>query len=549
MSKQKLNPIPAPCTGLKWLPGLGLLLSLWSAPTQAAEQVNLTFGSTTQSISTRELESFAQGEQPSGQLATMLRFAPAGSTPQVREFLQRRFEFSPSLVTQFASTTAGQSVFRGLGQLMRTQNNENGQQALVTAFERAAANPQGFTILNILRQFPAPSMQIDGQLALSTILQLNQQRRSLSQIQATIQQQAAAAPPAKITNPENLSQPGRLQWQKVTLTFVRPQLTPQPIPVDLYLPQGMQAPAPVIIISHGFASDRSTFAHLAEHLASYGFAVAVPEFVGTSAQRVSGFLNQADAERIDLPKSLIARPLGISMLLDELEKKATTDPALRGKINLQQVGLLGQSLGGYTVLAAGGATLDFAGLKQSCRNLESNQLQALFDLSVLFQCQAKSAPSVRTNFVDPRVKAVIAINPFTSLVFGQQGMGQIKLPVMIVGGTNDLFTPLLQQQITPFSWINAANSNKYLVVLDPGTHFSFLGDGKDPSGALPVPPEIIGPEPALARPALQALSTAFFLSYVANQNQYLPYLSQSYAQTMVQKPFTIDLIQSLTLNR
>jgi predicted dienelactone hydrolase len=549
MNKQRLSSAQGDQARLKWLPGLSLLFTLWAAPTLAAEQVNLTFGSTTQSISTSDLESFAQGGEPSGQLATILRLAPAGSPDQVREFLQRRFDFTPGLITQFASTKAGQSVFRGLGQLMRTPNNQNGQQALVTAFEQAAASPDGLTMLNILRQFPAPSLQVDGQTALSTILQFNQQRRTLNQTLTSLQQQAAAAPPAAIANPVNLSQPGPQQWQKLTLTFVEPRLTPQPIPVDLYLPQGLQAPAPLIVIAHGFASDRSTFAYLAEHLASYGFAVAVPEFVGTNTKRVSGFLNQADVESIDLPRSLISRPLGISKLLDELEDKAKTDPALQGKMNLQQVGLLGQSLGGYTVLAAGGATLDFAGLRQSCRNLEANQLQALLDLSVLFQCQATSAPSVRTNFVDPRVKGVIAINPLTSLVFGEQGMGQIKLPVMVIASTNDLFTPPLQQQITPFSWINSANSSKYLVVYNAGTHFSFLGDSKDPAGAFPVPPELIGPDPALARPSLQALSTAFFLSYIADQSQYLHYLSQSYAQTMVQKPFAIDLVKSLTLNQ
>uniref|UniRef100_B8HS61 DUF1400 domain-containing protein n=1 Tax=Cyanothece sp. (strain PCC 7425 / ATCC 29141) TaxID=395961 RepID=B8HS61_CYAP4 len=538
--------IPRP---MRWFPSLGLFLGLWSAPVLAAEQINLTFGSSTQTIPTSDLASFAQGQPPSRQLATFLSLVPASTGAQIQEFLQRRFDFSPGLISQFASTPTGQAVFRGLGELIRTQNNENGQQALITAFERAAGTPAGLTMINILQQFPEPTLKLNGQLAMSTMVQLNQKRRNLSQALTRIQTQAAAAPPVAIANPVNLSQPGRQQWQKLTLTFNQPQFAPQPIPVDLYLPQGLLSPAPLIVISHGFASDRSTFAYLAEHLASYGFAVAVPEFSGTSTQRVSGFLNQVDAERIDLARALVLRPLGISVLLDELEKKSKTDPALTSKMNLNQVGLLGQSLGGYTVLAAGGATLDFAGLKQACRNLGANQLQALFDLSVLFQCQATSAPSVRTSFVDPRVKGIIALNPFTSLVFGQKGMGAIKLPTMIVAGTNDLFTPPLSQQITPFTWMNADKSSKYLVVLTAGTHFSFLGDMKNQSGAFAIPAELIGPDPALARPSIQALSTAFFLSYIAKQEQYLPYLSQSYAQTVVQKPFTIDLVKSLNLNQ
>jgi predicted dienelactone hydrolase len=548
------NPPHSFSLQLKWLPGLGLFLSLWATPGLAAEQIKLSFSSTTYTIPTRDLESFARGGQPSAQLDSFLQLVPTNSTPQVRAYLQRRLEVSPTFVTQFANTKTGRTVFRGLGELIRTQNNQNGQQALVTAFAQAAASPQGLTLLGVIRQFPEPNMQIDGDLVVSTILESGQQSTNLNQVLATIQQQAATTPATDLPTPggngnlENLSRPGRLPWQKVTLTLAQPQLSAQPIPVDLYLPQGLQTPAPVIVIAHGFGSDRSTFTYLAEHLASHGFGVAVPEFVSISAQGISQSLQQSDATRPVLPTSLIARPQAISLLLDQLEVKARIDPALMGKLNLQQVGLLGQSVGGYTALAVGGATLDVAGLQQSCRSLEANQIQALFDISALFQCQALLTPPGRTNFLDPRVKAVIAVNPFTNAIFGQRGMGQINLPVMIVAGTKDIFTPPLPQQIIPFSWIPAANRHKYLVILHAGTHFSLLGDSKAPSDPLPIPPELIGPDPAQARPALQALSTAFFFSYVANQSQYLPYLSQSYAQTLVQKPFRIDLVKSLTLS-
>ncbi len=45
-------------------------------------------------------------------------------------------------------------------------------------------------------------------------------------------------------------------------------------------------PFPLIVISHGIASDRSSFVYLAEHLASYGFAVAVLEHPGSNAERI-----------------------------------------------------------------------------------------------------------------------------------------------------------------------------------------------------------------------------------------------------------------------
>ena len=62
-----------------------------------------------------------------------------------------------------------------------------------------------------------------------------------------------------------------------TLTLVdadRPGLaetTARQFEVDLYLPQNQSA-APVVIISHGWGSAKESFAWLAQHLASHGFA-------------------------------------------------------------------------------------------------------------------------------------------------------------------------------------------------------------------------------------------------------------------------------------
>ncbi|MEH1835006.1 MAG: hypothetical protein V7L29_23845 [Nostoc sp.] len=59
--------------------------------------------------------------------------------------------------------------------------------------------------------------------------------------------------------------------------------------ISIYLKQVHKAkekrPFPWLYISHGVASDCSTFVYLVEHLASYGFAVAVLECPGSNAER------------------------------------------------------------------------------------------------------------------------------------------------------------------------------------------------------------------------------------------------------------------------
>ncbi|AOY84266.1 hypothetical protein BJP36_34415 [Moorena producens JHB] len=73
--------------------------------------------------------------------------------------------------------------------------------------------------------------------------------------------------------------------------------------------------------------------------------------------------------------------------------------------------------------------------------------------------------------------------------------------------------------------------------------FSYLGGAGE--GVLPVPPELIGPDSAIARPYLMALSTAFFKTYIAKQPQYVSYLSESYVKQISQDPLNLFLIKSL----
>jgi predicted dienelactone hydrolase len=233
----------------------------------------------------------------------------------------------------------------------------------------------------------------------------------------------------------------------------------------------------------------------------------------------------------------VNRPLDVKYLLDELEQKSQSDPAWQGQMNLQQVGVIGHSLGGYTVLALAGAKPKFAQLRQKCNQIEPSQA---LNLAVMLQCRATDLPLANSNLQDPRVKAVLAINPVTSTIFGQEGLSQIQVPLMMVAGTEDYFTPPVPEQILPFTWLTTPN--KYLVLTAGGTHFSFLGgEGQE---ALPSS-ELIGPDPALARPSMDALSTAFFKTHLANQPEYRPYLNQSYVSSISQSPFALSLVQSL----
>jgi predicted dienelactone hydrolase len=403
---------------------------------------------------------------------------------------------------------------------------------------KAAARPSGLTLLNVLREFPTYGIRVNSARGFQLVDQLSNLVRQTGTAIAAVDQQAIAEASAETSVPlplrfsrlPDLRQPGPVNYslQSITLNdFLRGRR----FPVDLYLPQLGNSLAPVIVISHGLGSDRLTFKYLATHLASYGFAVAVPEHPGSSAQQLQALINGL-ANEVTAPAELIDRPLDIKFLLDELKR------SFGKQLNLQQVGVIGQSFGGYTALALVGAKLNFEQLQKDCGPSNDS-----LNLSLLLQCRALALPTIPSELQDQRVKGAIAINPIGSSIFGQSQFSQIKVPLMLVSGSNDTVAPALPEQIQPFTWLTTLN--KYLVLLKDGTHFSTL---EEPTNGI-VPSQAIGPGADVAQAYMKALSVAFFKTYIANEPNYQVYLSASYAQFISQYPLPLSLVQSLTPNQ
>jgi predicted dienelactone hydrolase len=237
--------------------------------------------------------------------------------------------------------------------------------------------------------------------------------------------------------------------------------------------------------------------------------------------------------------------LDVEFVLDELEKLNNTDSPFKKRLDLQQVGVFGQSLGGYTALALAGAKINLEKIEKDCNPL---LLKQTWNMSLLLQCRVSELQIKQSvkgyNLYDSRVKAAIAVNPITSSIFGKAGLGEIKTPVMMVTSSEDTIAPALYEQILPFSWIT--NSQKYLVQMEGATHFSTIGDGKDSSSQVGLPSKLIGDNPKLAQSYIKVLSLPFFQSYVSRKSQYKPLLSAAYAKSISTDAMNLSLIENLT---
>ena len=511
-------------------------------PAKGAERIQFFIGPFEPTIYVEDLELFAA----EGIIADRLQFVASrfdeSQLESVRALLNTPFDLDLIAVSQFSYGPVGEPLLERAGQVVVTDNFRNGFHALRASLLLAAsAEEDCCTVLDFLNHYPLETIQLDMSLA----LQIIEENRRIFQMRdeviagvreiAVEQVQAAGIVALPDFEPH---QPGPYQWQQETFTFQNPDRSVSST-ADLYRPvveAASLADIPVVVISHGIASDRQTFSYLAEHLASHGYGIINLEHAETSAEKFSRFLRGLEGP--PTPSELLNRPKDITAALDTLEDRASTEPDLQA-LNLQAVGVLGQSLGGYTVLAAGGAELNRPELEQQC--LATLTERPSVNFSMLLQCRILELPEDQPLAVqDERVKAIVAVNPVTSSIFGEAGLRRLQAPVLMIGSSDDYFAPMVPEQIVPFTWFTHEDS--YLVIVDPGTHFSFLGAVT--GGAFPVPDSFIGADPQLARPQLKGLSLSFFNRYLLDRTEDSVFLTQAYLETLDQDPFQFDIIHN-----
>jgi predicted dienelactone hydrolase len=478
------------------------------------------------SISVRDLEAFARDGKLPADYAELAKQTPPAQLQQFRQLLQQRFKVSPAYISQFTNAPLVEKLLERIGESIQPDSRQNGMKSIRTALIRAAEDKkQGLTLINVLRRFPSRQIKLDLAEVFTiydNFTELFKRRNNTLEALDRIAEREATTAKIDFSKQLDLRRAGTFQWQKRQFAWLdrsRQRL----VPGDLYLPQTTAtSPLPVIVISHGAAEDRTTYAYLAEHLASYGFAVATVEHVGGDANRFRQYFSGlAPAPQAT---ELLERPRDVSFWLDELQRRAQSDPTLR-KLDPQQVGLVGHSLGGYTVLALAGAQINFDRVKQDCNPNRS------LNLSVLLQCRANELTPQPYRLQDPRIKAIFAISPLSSTIFGKRGIGQIRVPVFLMGGSDDMLTPAVPEQIYPFTWLQTPD--RYLAILEQGTHFSTQG-GSTNDGVFPVSESLIGPDPAQARTYTRALSLAFFQTHLARRSEFQIYLNAAYAKSLAQ---------------
>ena len=198
---------------------------------------------------------------------------------------------------------------------------------------------------------------------------------------------------------------------------------------------------PLVLFSHGLGGCGLQSTFLTEELARRGYVVAAPDHADAATCGIDGEALRLQNLRTEQPLLEPARwteqsEIGRLHDLRATIAKVSSDPALARIADTTRIGAVGHSLGGYAVLALGGAW-----------------------------------PTWRTH----EVKAVVALSPFVMPFIAHGTLPKLAVPVMYQGAEFDWgMTPAIEGPKGAFA---ASPAPRYYVRLRGGTHVEWTNLG------------------------------------------------------------------------
>jgi predicted dienelactone hydrolase len=244
-------------------------------------------------------------------------------------------------------------------------------------------------------------------------------------------------------------------------------------------------PYPLVISSHGLGGPIFATAYLHEQLASHGFVVVAPNHPDNTF-RDQWMVNSEDAfaEFVEATfESMVMRPMDISQTIDYAEALTGPDGAMAGVIDMEHIGVIGYSFGGYTALAAVGGQLDFSGMPALCESGVPTSLvtnwMCMFHAEDLPDLEARllevagieaEPGQMWPSFADERIDAIVPLAPGGgSVVISDEGYAGIVTPMMIVRtGGDTLAVPAYNANR---AWEFSDSSLKLMVTLEGADHY------------------------------------------------------------------------------
>ncbi len=462
---------------------------------KAAERINIKFEEMEIPLTIKQLSKLEKYKDDSTELIDWLKINGLEKVFEVSKFLEFPIFKEEGLNRQVLKSWVGREILTELSKTIIVTNDNNGV-LIFNTIEILLEEKKEVSILEIIKALPVEEITLDVdnliliisswmnelEMQQDLILKLNNLEKTNEEI---------------LKNNENKFTSNIFKINKKIYAPHREE----PLEVELWKSNKINPEKELIIFMPGLAGEIDNFKWIGNELARRGWPIVFIDHRGSNLK--------AFAEVIEGKEAI---PGSIDFFLYRIKDlDAVLKAHINGEFDLANDSyiLMGHSLGSLiALLYEGNKPTDQLDIR--CDSALSDF--AVTNLSKLLQCQLTEIPYLERNN-SKKASAIIGFNSFGSLIWPREKSSDIEIPTLLIGGTYDLITPLVNEQFRVFSALN--NPLNRFLIIEGASHFSpirvndnFLKD-KD---IFKINESFIGANPIL----VQDLSLEFIVEFLNN---------------------------------
>ena len=264
------------------------------------------------------------------------------------------------------------------------------------------------------------------------------------------------------------------------------------VPIKAYLPSD-GGPYPLVVLSHGGGGSWEANYAQAQHLASHGYVVLAIEHVGSNTEVMKHgmrFRKNLEAMSRDA-NEVLGRPQDVRFALDQAKEWSRSHPRLRGKMDLEHIGMLGHSFGAYTTFVVLGAR------------------------PALDWLQPAPGRGLGADLSDPRVVCGVALSPHApgEPFFIESSFSTLRTPLLGISGDKDRQQGDALPEDRKLAFKLWPAGDKYLVWIENADHTAFSDSTGSGRGMLPSQSR------DKVQPIVRAATLIFFDAYLKGRRE------------------------------
>jgi len=470
---------------------------------KAAEKININFEEMEIPLTIEQLSKLEKYNDDSTELIDWLKKNGFIRVFELSKFLEFPVFKEEGLNREILRSWIGRKILTELSKSIKVPNDNNGTE-IYNTIENLLDQKKEVSTLEIIKALPSEEISLDID---NLILIISSWKNELLIQQELLSKLNNLERTNQKTFKKNNEKESTLDLIKVEKKIYAPHRV-KPFEIEIWKSNKTNDDKELIIFMPGLGGEINNFKWIGNELTKRGWPIAFINHIGSN---LKSFVEVIDGKEA-IPGSadfFLYRIKDLDAVL-----KAHKNGEL-GLLNNSYI-LMGHSLGALiALLYEGNKPTDQ--LEDRCDSALKDF--AVTNLSKLLQCQLSEIPFSEKNNAN-KASAIIGFNSFGSLVWPKENSSGIKTPTLLIGGTYDLITPLMNEQFRVFSALNNP-SNRFLII-EGASHFSPIRINKsyeENNDVFKINETFIGSEPIL----VQDLSTKFIVEFLKNiKDQKIP---------------------------